>query len=120
MGIGGGLLRKRDFRLFRIGETVNQLGSATALIGVPLLAVLYLRVSTLEVGALAGGALGTWLGPRDALRVVLSILAASGTLLLRPSLVSRRDLPASSAPCEVPIPRPDVPASVRRRGHRAG
>ena len=35
----GGLLRQRSFRLFLIGETVNQLGSAMALIGMPLLAV---------------------------------------------------------------------------------
>jgi MFS family permease len=61
MGIGGGLLRKRDFRLFWIGETVNQLGSAMALIGVPLLAVLYLHAGTFEVGALAAAAYLPWL-----------------------------------------------------------
>ena len=61
MGRIGGLLRKRDFRLFWIGETVNQLGSAMALIGVPLLAVLYLRASTFEVGALAAATYLPWL-----------------------------------------------------------
>ncbi len=44
----GGLLWQRDFRLFWIGETVNQLGSAMALIGVPLLAVLFLHATTFE------------------------------------------------------------------------
>lgn len=61
MAISGGLLRKRDFRLFWIGETVNQLGSAMALIGVPLLAVLYLHASTFEVGALAAATYLPWL-----------------------------------------------------------
>ena len=57
----GGLLRQRNFRLFWIGETVNQLGSAMALIGVPLLAVLFLHATTFEVGALAAGAYLPWL-----------------------------------------------------------
>lgn len=63
MGLSGvgGLLRQRDFRLFWIGETVNQLGSAMALIGVPLLAVLYLRAGTFEVGALAAAGYLPWL-----------------------------------------------------------
>jgi hypothetical protein len=57
----GGLLRQRDFRLFWIGETVNQVGSAMALIGVPLLAVLYLHATTFEVGALAAAGYLPWL-----------------------------------------------------------
>lgn len=57
----GGLLRQRNFRLFWIGETVNQLGSAMALIGMPLLAVLFLHASTFEVGALAAAAYLPWL-----------------------------------------------------------
>lgn len=57
----GGLLRQRDFRVFWIGETVNQLGSAMALIGVPLLAVLFLHATTFEVGALAAAAYLPWL-----------------------------------------------------------
>jgi hypothetical protein len=57
----GGLLRQRNFRLFWTGETVNQLGSAMAVIGVPLLAVLFLRASTFEVGALAAAAYLPWL-----------------------------------------------------------
>lgn len=57
----GGLLRQRDFRLFWVGETVNQVGSAMALIGVPLLAVLYLRATTFEVGALTAAGYLPWL-----------------------------------------------------------
>jgi MFS family permease len=57
----GGLLRQRNFRLFWIGETVNQLGSAMALIGVPLLAVLFLHATTLEVAGLAAAAYLPWL-----------------------------------------------------------
>jgi hypothetical protein len=57
----GGLLRQRDFRLFWVGETVNLLGSAMALIGVPLLVVLFLHATTFEVGALAAAAYLPWL-----------------------------------------------------------
>jgi hypothetical protein len=57
----GGLLRQRNFRLFWIGETVNQLGSAMAVIGVPLLAVLFLHATTFDVGALAAAAYLPWL-----------------------------------------------------------
>ena len=56
-----GLLRQRNFRLFWIGETVNQLGSAMALTGVPLLAVLFLRATVFEVGALTAAAYLPWL-----------------------------------------------------------
>lgn len=54
-------MRQRNFRLFWIGETVNQLGSAMALIGVPLLAVLFLHATTFEVGVLAAAAYLPWL-----------------------------------------------------------
>ena len=57
----GGLLRQRDFCLFWTGETVNQLGSAMALMGVPLLAVLFLHATTFEVGVLAAAAYLPWL-----------------------------------------------------------
>jgi hypothetical protein len=57
----GGLLRQRSFRLLWIGETVNQLGSAMALIGMPLLAVLSLHATTFDVGALAAAAYLPWL-----------------------------------------------------------
>ncbi|HYB88702.1 MAG TPA: MFS transporter [Streptosporangiaceae bacterium] len=57
----GGLLWHRNFRLLWIGETVNQLGSAMAVVGVPLLAVLVLHASTFEVAALTAAAYLPWL-----------------------------------------------------------
>jgi MFS family permease len=57
----GGLLWHRNFRLLWFGETVNQLGSAMALVGVPLLAVIDLRASPLVVGTLAAAAWLPWL-----------------------------------------------------------
>ncbi|MBR7831478.1 MFS transporter, partial [Actinospica sp. MGRD01-02] len=46
-------------------------------------------------GALFGGALGTWLGARDALWIVLGVLALAGTPLLGRTFVPRRDLPGA-------------------------
>jgi MFS family permease len=57
----GGLLWHRNFRLLCFGETVNQLGSAMALVGVPLLAVIDLHASPFVVGALAAAAWLPWL-----------------------------------------------------------
>jgi len=57
----GGLLRQRNFRLLWIGETVNQLGSAMALIGVPLLAVVFLHATSFEVGVLTAAEYLPWL-----------------------------------------------------------
>jgi MFS family permease len=54
----GGLLWHRNFRLFWIGETVNQFGSAMATVGVPLLAVVVLHATTFEVSLLSAA---TWL-----------------------------------------------------------
>jgi MFS family permease len=51
-------------------------------------------MGTSPFGALAGGALGTWLGPRNALWFVLSVLAVSGTPLLSRAFVGERDLPS--------------------------
>lgn len=86
----GGLLRQRNFRLLWIGETANQIGDAMALIGVPLLAVLYLHASTFEVGALAATAYlpwlviglpaGAWVDRLPARSVMLACDAASAVL----------------------------------------
>lgn len=57
----GGLLWHRNFRLLWFGETVNQLGSAMALVGIPLLAVIDLRASPFVVGALGAVAWLPWL-----------------------------------------------------------
>ncbi len=57
----GGLLWHRNFRLLWIGETVNQLGSAMALVGMPLLAVLVLHASTFAVASLTAATYLPWL-----------------------------------------------------------
>jgi hypothetical protein len=44
---------------------------------------------------LLAGALGTALGIRPALWVLVAAFALSGTLLLTPAFLSRRDLPTS-------------------------
>jgi MFS family permease len=53
----------------------------------------FLIFGTSPLGALLGGSLGTWLGVRPALWVLLGAVTLSGTLLLSPSLRGRRDLP---------------------------
>jgi hypothetical protein len=57
----GGLLWHRNFRLLWFGETVNQLGSAMALVGVPLLAVIGLQASAFAVSSLVAAAWLPWL-----------------------------------------------------------
>jgi len=53
----------------------------------------FLIFGTSPLGALLGGSLGTWLGVRPALWILLGAVALSGTLLLTPALRGRRDLP---------------------------
>ncbi len=57
----------------------------------------FVTFGTSPLGALAGGGLATWLGSRDALWIILAILAVSGTVLLTPQFLGRRDLPKASA-----------------------
>lgn len=57
----GGLLRERNFALLWSGETVSGVGSAMASVGVPLLAVVALKSSTLAVAALTAAAYLPWL-----------------------------------------------------------
>lgn len=48
----GGLVWHRDFRLLWAGDTISQLGSQVSVLALPLVAVLYLNVTTFQVGVL--------------------------------------------------------------------
>ena len=68
----------------------------------------FLIFGTSPIGALLGGSLGTWLGVRDALWLLLGAAALSGTLLLTRALTASRDLPAqpAAAPRQQPAAAP--------------
>jgi MFS family permease len=68
----------------------------------------FLIFGTSPIGALLGGILGSWLGVRDALWVLLGAVALSGTLLLTRALTGRRDLPTVIG--EAPVRKPAPPA----------
>jgi predicted MFS family arabinose efflux permease len=57
----GGLLHHRDFRLFWIGQGVSDVGTSISYVVVPLVAVVYLRASAFEVGALSAFEWLPWL-----------------------------------------------------------
>ncbi len=57
----GGLLRQRNFALLWTGETISNLGSAMAFVGVPLLAVSGLHAGTFAVAALTAATFLPWL-----------------------------------------------------------
>jgi len=63
----------------------------------------FLIFGTSPLGALLGGGLGSWLGIRNALWILLGTVALSGTLLLTRALTRRRDLPDR-------LPEPREPA----------
>jgi MFS family permease len=73
----------------------------------------FLIFGTSPLGALLAGSLGTWLGVRDALWLLLGAAALSGTLLLTRALTASRDLPTQSA--AAPRPQP-VAAPTRSAG----
>jgi hypothetical protein len=56
-----GLLRRRNFRLLWLGETVSGGGSAMAAVLIPLLAVTTLHATTFEVAALTAASYLPWL-----------------------------------------------------------
>jgi MFS family permease len=57
----------------------------------------FLVIGTGPLGALAAGAIGTWLGIRPALWIVLGLVALSGVPLVSRAFLARRDLPAATA-----------------------
>ncbi len=69
----------------------------------------FLIFGTSPAGALLGGSLGSWLGIRTALWILLGAVALSGTLLLTRALTGRRDLPDR-------LPEPREPALRGRAG----
>ncbi|WP_323374022.1 MFS transporter [Plantactinospora alkalitolerans] len=57
----GGLLRRRDFRLFWTGETATNFGSSVTSVALPLVAVTVLHASTFQVALLTAAAWLPWL-----------------------------------------------------------
>jgi MFS family permease len=77
--------------------TFRQAYSPEGMIGRVTATMRFLIFGTSPFGALTGGALGTWLGVRPALWIMLSLVAVSGMPLLSRELLGRRDLPAEPA-----------------------
>jgi hypothetical protein len=105
----GGLLWHRDFRLLWFGETVSQVGTAMAVVAMPLAAVTVLQAGAFAVTALVamtwlpwlliGLPAGAWVdrlpaGLRGTLWIMFGIVAASGPVLLTHAIRRHRDLPA--------------------------
>ena len=72
----------------------------------------FLIFGTSPFGALLGGILGSWLGIRDAMWLLLGAAALAGTLLLTRALTVHRDLPGHppAALGSRPVPAPARPA----------
>jgi hypothetical protein len=58
----------------------------------------FLGFGAIPLGALLAGGLGTGLGTRNALWVILALYALSWTLLLTPALLANRNLPSATGP----------------------
>ena len=56
-----GLWRHRDFLLLWTGQTVSQTGSQVTILALPLVAIVTLRATTLEVGLLSVAATSAFL-----------------------------------------------------------
>jgi len=73
----------------------------------------FVAFGTIPLGALLAGGLGTVLGVRAALWLLMAGFALSGTILLTSGIRSERDLPATPPPPR-PRPPPRPPDRVRR------
>jgi MFS family permease len=76
----------------------------------------FLIFGTSPLGALLGGGLGSWLGIRDALWILLGAAALSGTLLLTRALRGRRDLPDVAPDLREPAARERADSAARPSG----
>jgi Na+/melibiose symporter-like transporter len=63
----------------------------------------FIQMGPCPLGALLGGALGTWLGVLHALWVMLGTVALSGTCLLNRAFTARRDLPTIRTADPAPV-----------------
>jgi predicted MFS family arabinose efflux permease len=75
-----------------------------AMLGAVTGALRFLQMGPCPLGALLGGALGTWLGVLHALWIMLATVAMSGICLLNRAFTVRRDLPAIRATSPAPYP----------------
>jgi Transmembrane secretion effector len=78
-----------------IGGSFRQAYCPSALLGRITATMRLLVFGTIPLGALLAGSLATALGTRTALWIILASYALSGTVLLTPAVLSRRDLPGS-------------------------
>jgi predicted MFS family arabinose efflux permease len=85
-----------------IMATFRQAYSPPGMVGRVTATMRFVVFGTGPLGALAGGALGTWLGVRSALWIVLSLVALSAAPLVSRDLLTGRDLPAAAVQPSAP------------------
>jgi MFS family permease len=83
-----------------IAGTFRQAYCPAKMLGRITASMRFLVFGTIPLGALLAGGLGSTLGVRTALWVILAIYALSGTLLLTPAIVSGRNLPGQTPATE--------------------
>jgi Transmembrane secretion effector len=75
----------------------------------------FVLFGTIPLGALLAGGLGSALGVRAALWIILAVYAPSGALLLTPAILSSKDLPSAAAPTGRPSTAPCPPNFPTRK-----
>jgi predicted MFS family arabinose efflux permease len=93
-----------------------------AILGAVTGAMRFLLMGTCPLGALLGGALGTWLGILHALWIMLGTVAVSGVCLLNRTFTARRDLPTvrTTGPARYVRPGTVLASMPDQTGMRAG